>query len=63
MRTLIEQLLDTDAIVEGGLQYCVPVMRAAAGQIEALDSANVRLRVRLSSARLISEREAGGFDL
>jgi hypothetical protein len=60
MRTLIEQLLDTDAIVEGGLQYCVPVMRAAAGQIEALDSANVRLRARL----LVREREAtGGFDL
>ena len=59
MRTLIEQLLDTDAIVEGGLQYCVPVMRAAAERIEALEGYAERLR-RL----LVREREAtGGFDL
>jgi hypothetical protein len=59
MSTLIEQLLARDAIIEGGLQYCVPVMRAAAERIEALEGAE-RLLWRL----LVREREAtGGFDL
>jgi hypothetical protein len=54
MSELTTLLLDREAIAEGGLLYCVSVMRAAAALIEYLERDNTTLR-----NRALIERKVG----